>query len=326
MKLLSLFTGIGSFEKALHNISQQFELINYCEIDKYASRIYSYIHNVDESCNLWDVRKVDTSKLPAVDLITYGFPCQDISIAGEQKGFIDDNCNQTRSGLFFEALRIIEDTQPKYAIAENVKALTSKRFKAEFDAVLSSLNSAGYNNYWDILNSKDYGIPQSRERVFIVSIRKDIDDGLFCFPKRISPKLSLKDMLESSVADKYYIRNDKADNVIQHHKSVLEPANKIIQIGQMYPESHFNNSERGRIYSKYGIAPTLKTVSGGGLQPKIIDNDAIRRLTPREYYRLMGFTDEDFNKIKDISDAQLYKTAGNSIVVNVLERIFEQLL
>ena len=142
MKVLSLFSGIGAFEKALENLNIDFDLVNYCEIDKYASKSYSLIHNVDESKNLWDVEKVDTSKLPNdIDLITYGFPCQNISLAGKQNGFFDveNGGGKTPSGLFFDALKIIKYTKPKIAIAENVKSLTSKKFKNEFDIVLSSL-------------------------------------------------------------------------------------------------------------------------------------------------------------------------------------------
>ena len=118
IRLLSLFSGIGAFETALRRGGYQYNLVNYCEIDKYASSSYSQIHNVSEDLNLWDVTKADTAKLPKdLDLITYGFPCQDISVAGKQKGFEQDGV-RTRSGLFFEALRIIQDTQPKYAIAE----------------------------------------------------------------------------------------------------------------------------------------------------------------------------------------------------------------
>lgn len=133
LKLLSLFSGIGAFEKALDNINVDYELVNYCEIDKFASKSYSLIHNVDENKNLIDVTKINTSNLPDdIDLITYGFPCQDISIAGKQKGFFDKNGKLTRSGLFFEALRIINDTKPKIAIAENVKNLTSSKFADKF--------------------------------------------------------------------------------------------------------------------------------------------------------------------------------------------------
>ena len=207
MRVLSLFSGIGAFEKALKNLGIEVDLVAYCEIDKYASKSYSAIHGVSEDKNLGDITKIDTATLPKdIDLVTYGFPCQDISLAGKQKGFVDEDGKATRSGLFFEALRIIEDTKPKIAIAENVKSLVGKKFAKEFAIVLSSLESAGYNNYWQVLNAKDYGIPQNRERVFIVSIRKDIDNGKFEFPKPFPLELRLKDMLEDNVDEKYYLK------------------------------------------------------------------------------------------------------------------------
>lgn len=215
MKILSLFSGIGAFEKALNQLNVKYELVNYCEIDKYASKAYSLIHNVSEDMNLGDITKVDTSKLPKdIDLITYGFPCQDISLAGKQQGMFNDDGSKTRSGLFFEALRIIEDTKPKIAIAENVKNLVSKKFNAQFQAVLQSLEETGYNNYWKVLNAKDYGIPQNRERVFIVSIRKDIDPGSFEFPKPFELKLRLKDMLEDEVDEKYFLSDKMIEYII----------------------------------------------------------------------------------------------------------------
>lgn len=206
LKLISLFSGIGAFEKALENLEVPYELVNFCEFDKYAVKSYCAIHGVDESKNLGDITKVDESKLPKdIDILTYGFPCQDISIAGKQKGLIDDDGTQTRSGLFFDALRIIEATKPKIAIAENVKNLVGKKFNAQFQVVLASLESAGYNNYWKVLNAKDFGVPQNRERVFIVSIRKDIDHGLFQFPEPYPLTKRLKDVLEDVVDEKYYL-------------------------------------------------------------------------------------------------------------------------
>lgn len=161
IKVLSLFSGIGAFERACYRIGLDWELVNYCEIDRWASLSYSMVNQCDESLNLRDVRAVtaDSVRDRAVDLITYGFPCQDISIAGKQRGFVNDSGESTRSGLFFEALRIIKELRPRYAIAENVKALTSAKFKGEFATVLSSLEEAGYKNYWRVLNAKDYGIP-----------------------------------------------------------------------------------------------------------------------------------------------------------------------
>lgn len=168
MRVLSLFSGIGAFEKALERLGVSYELVNYCEIDKFASKAYSLIHNIPEEKNLKDVSTVKTNKLKDIDLITYGFPCQDLSLAGKQKGFEDDNGNRTRSGLFFEAFRIIDKTRPKIAIAENVKALTCQKFDNEFKTVLGSLNRIGYNNYFQVLNAKDYGIPQNRESIYSI--------------------------------------------------------------------------------------------------------------------------------------------------------------
>ena len=378
------------------------------------------IHDVDESLNLRDVRKVSTLLFPDVDLVTYGFPCQDISIAGRQKGFEDGAGNRTRSGLFFEALRIIQDLQPKWAICENVKALTMKQFKNEFKTVLDSLERAGYRNYYQVLNSKDFGIPQNRERVFIVSIRKDIEQE-FTFPETQVLKLRVRDLLEKDVPEKFFINTPNAialarkiaEEIELNHPAVLrsvrteygkeirtayeqgeihekranmrefecrpddlcntlttvlkdnyiaEPVMrtvgdlgvggqrgrvfstsgivgclsatdykdppKILQVGNIVKTGQFGNPQRGRIYDPDGLAPTLNTVSGGGLEPKIFETKPyvrIRKLTPGECFRLMGFTDDDFDKIKGISNSQLYKMAGNSIVVNVLTEIFKEL-
>lgn len=403
MNLLSLFSGIGAFEKALDNEGIKYNLVNYCEIDKYASRSYAAIHNVSEELNLIDVTKIDTSSLSDIDLITYGFPCQDISQAGNQKGFTDKNGERTRSGLFFEALRIIKDLQPKYAIAENVKALTSKKFKAEFETVLSSLNDAGYNNYYDVLNAKNYGVPQNRERVFIVSIRKDVDDGSFCFPAPQPLNIRLKDILEENVDEKFYLSQEQINSIknssyLQNKRRVqqkewcdtlcardwkdpkcveVEEA-KIEHIGNIYGKKK-GTSFAGNVYNPKGLCPTITTMGGGNRQPlimkepKIIEpiimrdppleregwhrnakevlntagicrtlstqsnnlatkitdptNCRIRKLTPKECWRLMGFSDEDFEKAKaaGISNSQLYKQAGNSIVVTVLQGILKNL-
>ena len=308
LKVLSLFSGIGAFEKALTNLEVDFDLIGYCEIDKYASKSYAAVHGVSEEMNLWDVTKIDTSKLPKdIDLVTYGFPCQDISVAGKQKGFQNEDGSLTRSGLFFEALRIIEDTKPKIAIAENVKALTSKKFSEQFKTVLQSLEEAGYNNYWKVLNAKDYGIPQNRERVFIVSIRKDIDNGLFEFPKPFPLEKRLKDILEDEVDEKFYL-SEKMTNylftITEKNKArgngnvykASDPGgisktittregtrvrdNFIEQVGQMYPNS--GNPQAGRIYDAEGIAPAMDTCQGGNRMPKIVD-DFYKNREPREY-------------------------------------------
>lgn len=265
MKVLSLFSGIGAFEKALDNLQVPYELVAYCEIDKYASKSYAAIHGVPESMNIGDITKVDEKQLPKdIDLITYGFPCQDISIAGKQKGLLNEDGTKTRSGLFFEALRIIEETQPRVAIAENVKNLTGKKFASQFQTVLDSLEQAGYNNYWKVLNLKDFGIPQNRERVFIVSIRKDIDNGTFKFPGGFPLKLRLKDVLEVEVDERYYmdsgvmLRMSKKPNQVS-----ATTTERVLSVGNTNPSGHGMN---GNVISEHGLSSTLTTNKGEGLK------------------------------------------------------------
>ena len=225
IRLLSLFSGIGAFEKALDRCGIPYELVGYCEIDKYASKSYSAVHGVSEEMNLWDVCKVDAKPwLNTVDLMTYGFPCQDISVAGRQKGLIDEEGGYTRSGLFFEALRIINECKPRIAIAENVRNLMSQAFVDQYHIVQESLGEAGYINYVAILNARDFGIPQNRERVFIVSIRKDEDMG-YIFPNPIPLELCLKDLLEDKVAEKYYLSEKTIRSFEEHARRNAENGN-----------------------------------------------------------------------------------------------------
>jgi DNA (cytosine-5)-methyltransferase 1 len=311
MKIFSLFSGIGAFEKALERLEIPVELIGFSEIDKYAVKSYCAIHNVEESKNLGDITKIDESSLPKnIDLITYGFPCQDISLAGKQQGLFNDDGTQTRSGLFFEALRIIEATQPRVAIAENVKNLTSKKFSEQFKIVLDSLDAAGYNNYWQVLNAKDYGIPQNRERVFIVSIRKDIDTGTFKFPEGFPLELRLKDLLDDDVDEKYYLsdkmkeyletitaKNKARGNGNVYIPTDIEGISKTIttkegsrvkdnfieeptvrQIGNCCPHKTRKNPNQGRLYDTNGLSPTLHSMQGGNLQPFIMVEPSIQRV------------------------------------------------
>ena len=374
LKVLSLFSGIGAFEKALEREKIPHEVVAYCEIDKYASKSYSTIHNIPESLNLGDISKVATSDIPEYDLVTYGFPCQDISVAGLQKGI---KAGETRSGLLYEALRIIEAKKPKYAIAENVKNLVGKRFKGDFEQLLELLDNMGYNSYWQVLNAKDYGIPQNRERVFIISIRKDIDNGCFVFPNTIPLETRMRDYLEDEVDEKYYLKDTK-DFFIRHsleqeakgngfrfsphikknaeiaatittkagsrmddnyvldidypgasfnfEKKNMDKVVKLIRIGNIYGDHH-GTGYAGNVWDTNGLCPTLMTMQGGGRQPMIINNLRIRKLTPKECFRLMGFDDNDVDKCSNVgmSNTQLYKQAGNSIVVNVLQAIFREL-
>ena len=272
----------------------------------------------------------------------HGSPCQDISLAGLQAGA--DQGTDTRSSLMYESIRIIEKLNPKYVIWENVKNLLGKKHKHNFDNYIDKLDELGYNSYYQVLNAKDYGVAQNRERVYTISIRKDIDEGKFKFPEKEPLKLRLKDILEDKVDEKYYL-NDKQLLAIKNStymstqrriqerdwcdilcaRDFKDP--KCVRIGGIF-DTEKSKHQAGSIYDKEGLAPTVDTMQGGYRQPMIVDTEAkVRKLTPLECWRLMSFDDEDFYKAKNvgISNSQLYKQAGNSIVVKVLEKILKNL-
>lgn len=328
MKLLSLFSGIGAFEKALENLDIEYELVGFSEIDEWAIKSYCRIHNIDDSFNLGDIGKIPLSKIPNADLVTYGFPCQDISTAGKLKGIN----NNTRSGLLFEAERIINHKKPKYAIAENVKNLIGKKFKEDFDNLLKRLDSYGYNSYWKVLNSKDYGIPQSRERVFIVSIRKDIDDGGFKFPKGKTLEKDLRYFShfrkEDDLTDNFINRYNEIHSSDIGRKEFMEYVRSLrVRKGigtKLMGLYSFN--EMDTITTLDGITGTLTTRNVQNYNKKYETIEGLFKPSPRMTWRLMGFDDLDFNKVEGyVPDKELYKQAGNSIVVNVLEEIFKEL-
>lgn len=314
LKVNELFTGIGAFRKALINLGIEHEIVGISEIDKYAIRSYTAMYG--DTGNYGDISKVD--KLDYADLWTYGFPCQDISLAGHKKGIVK---GETRSGLLYEVERLLlkskdDNELPKYLIMENVKNLIGKQFKADFDRWLSFLESLGYTNHWQVLNAKDYGIPQSRERIFCVSI---LGDEPYEFPAKQELKLTLKDMLEENVDIKFYLNQEQV-NTLRNSKYKKDAL-----------------SIQTKDYSDtLCVRGTVKSVllSGKSIQvddttkPYLLsDNTLVRKLTPREYWRLTGFTDIDFDKAAKVcSNSQLYKQAGNSIVVQVLERILENLI
>ena len=539
LKYLSLFSGIGAPEKALKNLGIEYELIGFSEIDKYAIKSYCAIHNVSEELNLGDITKIDIKSLPKdIDFITHGSPCTDISLAGKEAGA--DKGSGTRSSLMWNSVEIFKHCKPKIILWENVKNLLSKKHKHNFDAYIEDLNNLGYTSYYKVLNAKDYGIPQNRERVFTISIRNDINKE-FKFPEPFDNGIRLKDLLEKEVDEKYYINTEKAEKLIQEFKSTnkktlnINPSGKgmngvvrndeiastvttnkgegqkvvipcitpdrlnkrqngrrfktndepmftltaqdrhgvletntlnfiggigekdivgdnkslsrnypqgnrvydanniacsqtangggiggktgLYLVGNLdgkYEQSNRVYSEEGiaptimsnsrktctggynspkimqigmldikgneqirRVYNEEGLSPTLNTMQGGNTQPKILykvkqatkqgydiaeEDDSInleqpnsttrrgrvgnkiantltcscnqavvneyriRKLTPLECYRLMGFDDEDFYKASALnSNSQLYKQAGNSICVNVLEEIFKNL-
>lgn len=372
LKVIHLFSGVGAPEMALRNIGIPYEIVGYSEIDRYAIQAYKAIHGEDVPA-LGSVTDID--RLPKCDLLFYGSPCQDFSIAGKQRGLRDADGNQTRSGLLLEVERLLEvakehDELPKYLIMENVKNLVSKKFEADFGRWLDKLDELGYNCYWNVLDARDYGVPQHRERVFAVSIRKDIDFKTFYFPAKTDMSLCMRDILEACPAVNMYLSADKTEKFLATLKekggSITETTiayatrkgecfektsdvactllardykglgnqqgNVVIQIGNIFHREGWDNPQCGRVYSTQGVSPTLNTMQGGWRQPLITEETPttiqIRKLTPLECWRLMGFSDDDYNKAKDtgLSNTQLYKQAGNSIVVPVLEHIFANLL
>lgn len=353
LKVLELFGGIGACSKALERLGMDYETVDYVEIDKYAVKSFNAMHNTNFQPQ--DVCK--WNKDIEVDLIMHGSPCQDFSLAGKQAG--GDKDSGTRSSLMYETIRIVEKLKPKYVIWENVKNLLSQKHRHNFDAYLDAMKELGYTNYYQILNAKDYGIPQNRERVFTISIRKDFDID-YVFPPKQELKLRLKDMLEDNVDEKYYL----SDKMIQYisktgtanfknpdskinldiARPITTGQNKragttnylskdfpdnynlrnipIIKVGNIYP-----SKQAGSVYDKEGLSPTITTEASANWNILLSDNPRIRKLTPKECWRLMGFDDEDFDKVKQVnSDTQLYKQAGNSIVVNVLESILKELI
>ena len=298
IRLLSLFSGIGAFETALRNLNIPYELVGFSEIDKFAIKSYCAIHNVDEKKNLGDVKNINTKDLKEIDFMTWGFPCQDISIAGNLKGIEE---GKTRSGLYFEGYRILRDVMPKVSIIENVKNLTSKRFREKFVKILKDIEDAGYNNYWRILNAKDYGVPQNRERVFVVSIRKDIDKCSFNFPDKQFLRIRLKDLLEDNVDEKYYLSDKALGRLIKHSNKIIKKQenpsvssclvagyykmgardeqyikdDKVRRITGVF-DSENKQHQAGSIYDKSGLAPTLTSASGGNIQPHILVNEGTK--------------------------------------------------
>ena len=379
-----------------------------------------------------------------VDLIWNSSPCQDISVAGKGAGAKEGS--GTRSSLIYEAIRITETLKPKYVVWENVKGLTSKKHKPILDDYITRLNNLGYDSQFQVLNSVDYGIPQNRERVFVVSIRSDVNAN-FTFPQKQELKLKLKDILEDVVDEKYYLSDEQVSKIklskFHQEKSRIQEKEycdtlcardykdpKCVEVNRKYGIFDTENSthQAGSVYDENGLAPTLDTMQGGWRQPCIeeksyvqkkyekfieeegyipemfnpwntkeikdvaptqstycgsmtssatvlvseaegqsglkqpVDRDykkhgtkreehiefkkdncshalrtsvvpytsqnlRIRKLTPKECWRLMGFDDEDFEKAEKVnSNTQLYKQAGNSVVVNVIEAIFDNLL
>lgn len=352
IKVFTAFSGYDSQCLALKYLGLDFDLVGWSEIDKYAIQAHNLLFPQYKDRNFGDISKIEWMNVPDFDLFTYSFPCTDISIAGKQQG-LSENSN-TRSSLLWECRKTIEAKRPKYLLMENVKHLASEKFSPLLKKWLNELSNIGYTNYFKVLNAKDYGIPQNRERIFVVSI---LENEPFYFPKEERLTKRLKDIVESIVDDKYYLSEKLIKGFIEHNKKHSEKGNdflfkpkefsdiagtiiahgsigptdnyiKLKQLGNYVDDTNkkFKNPQRGRIYDYIGLSATITTV-GNGIKPSYLIQNKIRKLSPRESFRLMGVREDEINILlrSGISDTQLYKMAGNSIVVNVLMAIFDSL-
>ena len=327
LRVFEAFAGYGSQSIALRNLGIEYEVVAISEIDKYAIKAYEAIHG--PANNLGDICKINPSEIPDHDLFTYSFPCQDLSVAGKQAGL----GKGTRSGLLYECEKVIEAKKPKYLLLENVKNLVGKKFKPQFDEWLAYLESLGYTNYWKILNAKDYGVPQNRERVFVVSILGEHEPYEFLKPIKLNKYV--KDILENTVDNKYYLGKTK-DFFIKNSFSMEEKGNGFrftplvrenAQIAKTITTKAGSRMDDNFIIDIESNQEKFEFSSKNKKLFKINNNFRIRKLTPRECFRLMGMKDDDIDKIQavGISNTQQYKMAGNSIVINVLEAIFKNL-
>lgn len=333
--------------------------INKIEYKKYNGLVYNMEVNEDNSYTVNNI-------------IVHN--CQDVSLAGKRQGL--DKSSNTRSSLLWECERCIKHKHPKYLLLENVKGLITQEFKPYFLKWLQLLQTYGYTNYWQVLSTKDFGIPQNRERVFAISIRNDIQQNrkvlysdlfnnyTYDFPKKFDNGLRIKHLLQDNVDDKYYLSNNTLEKIKKwnsfknplihnlYSNDKLEIINCITARGdgvlhsdmklikESFNENKFVNGgvcaydyskkfeQEQRIWSENGNSPTITSQHNNNLKIAIQHNDnyLIRKLTPLECWRLMAFSDNDFFKVKPhISNSQLYKQAGNSISVNVLEFIFYHL-
>lgn len=394
IRIFESFSGYGSQSVAMERLRRdypgvEYDIIGISEIDKYAIEAYNALHpNVP---NYGDISQIDWLEVPDFDLFTWSFPCTDISIAGDQKGF--EEGSGTASSLAWECLKAIRVKRPKYLLMENVAQLVSQKNLALFNKLRGAISSLGYDNYTEMLNAKDYGVAQNRPRVFMISVRRDL--GLtYHFPRAFTLEKRLRDYLEPVVDEKYYLSDKFIKGCIDHcdrkqsegcgfkfeptfgdgvakaigtlagsrptDNFIIEP--RVMQVGNIWPDTEkFKNRTMGRVYNPDGISPTINCCGSGDREPKIIqrahgfnkgnafdicptitssawqDNNLlslvesgeyrIRKLTPRECFRLQGLEDCDIDKIQStgISNSQQYKLAGNSIAIPCLYHLFRKL-
>ena len=305
IKVFEAFSGYGSQSIALERLGIEHKVVGISEIDKNAIKAYYALHSEDIP-NFGDVSKINPEDLPEFDLFTYSFPCQSVSLSGKVEGIVR---GVTRSGLLYECEKIIEYCKPKYLLMENVKNLVGKKFKPQFDDWLKYLESLGYSNQWFILNAKDFGIPQNRERVFCISV---LDEEIDLKIEYKGDFLNLEDVLEKNVGEDYKSKQQFENLPLKGNgasRGRLNEEKKWIQRLELRND---------------GLVNTLTSAKKDNI---IIENGYARYLTERESFKLMGLYEEEIMKISQsgVSVNMQYKLAGNSIVIPVLMEIFRPL-
>ena len=330
LKIGTDFSGIGSPEQALIKLGIEHKSMFACDVDKYAKK--SYLANYKTENFYDDITTRNHNEAPYVDLYVAGFPCQAFSMAGKRLGFED-----TRGTLFYDLLKYLKAKKPKYFVLENVKGLLShnggRTFLTILDCLAKTVNGQysftnyedglNYYVYYKVLNTKDYGIPQNRERVFIVGFRDEKHH--FKFPKTIPLKYKLKDMLEKNVSEKYHITNMGLDNFLRVNESNYSVKGCAIRGRKRNGATKYSGELEVRDDE---FANTITMVQQTSMLKIDTDKTLIRRLTPLECLRLQGFPDSFVEKCKEdgLSDTQLYKQAGNSITVDVMSYLIKEIL
>lgn len=319
IKYLSTFSGIGGFELGIQKAIPEAECIGYSEIDKYAIGIYK--KHFPNHFGWGDITRIDVDKLPEFDLLVGGFPCQSFSIAGKRLGFED-----TRGTMFFELARILANKRPRHFIFENVRGLLSHDGGKTFQTILRVLTELGYECQWQVLNSKDFGVPQNRERVFIVGcLRGESRLKVFPFPTNSREDVEVQRKEESErtwvpCLNTRYGQRWSGEGFVKG-RYLVPSANKrgyeIAEEGDSIRLAHIG-SETGR--GRVGKQRSQALVTGGDMYT--VQNSCIRRLTPLECERLQGFPDR---WTEGVSDAQRYKCLGNAVTVNVIEAIVRRI-
>ena len=323
-RMIDLFAGIGGirlgFDKAFKENAQT---VFVSEIDYYAQ--ITYLNNFEDRFEIWgDITEADESDIPSFDICLAGFPCQAFSIAGKKEGFDDDYYGVNRGNLFLEVVRICKYHKPKVIFCENVKGLTIHNGGKTFKIICNEFEKIGYTVKFKVLNSKDFGLAQNRERIYIVCFRNDINSSNFEFPKPLEKKSVLRDILEEApISAKYYLSTTYLDTLRKHRQRNIENGN-----GFGYIIRNLDGLAGALVCGGMGRERNLiidsrehSKIPLTNIKGKINDED-IRKMTPREWARLQGFP-EDF--VLGLADTHLYKQFGNSVSVNVIEAVANEI-